>query len=168
MTPIECAFEQDVIDAVATERWPDRCDEELRAHIASCAICADLAEVGTALRGEGEEARDEASPPVAGLVWWRAQVRAREEAARAAARPIRVVQGAAVAALAGLTAAVVGATSAPVQRWATWIASLSPGDLLPSGLPIAAAVIQRGLLLGAITWIALASLALYLTFVAEE
>ena len=108
------------------------------------ATCDDAAR-----RSRAGEARS--SLPAVGPAWWRARVRAREEAARAAARPIRVVQGAAIAALAGLTAAIAGATSAPVQRWVTSIASLSPLDFLPTGLPVAAAVVQRGLLLGAIT-----------------
>lgn len=47
--------------------------------------------------------------PSAGLVYWRASIRARGEAARKAERPITIVEGLAVAAVAGVGAAVGGA-----------------------------------------------------------
>ena len=39
----ECPHESDVLTAVYTRRWPDRADETLRAHVATCEICRDLA-----------------------------------------------------------------------------------------------------------------------------
>src|SRR3954468_14985839 len=97
MAPVECPREQDVLDAVAANRWPGRCDADLEAHILACAVCSDLAIAGAALRAEHDQAWSEARIPTSSAVWWRAQVRAREEAARAAARPIAFVQGIAVA-----------------------------------------------------------------------
>jgi hypothetical protein len=41
-------------------------------------------------------------------------------------------------------------------------------DLIPTTLPIAAAVLQRGVAIGVITWLVLAPLAIYLAFAAEE
>lgn len=92
----ECAFEPDVLDAVASRRWPARADQALRAHVASCGSCADLAAVAGALLYEEDAAYAEARVPPAAAVWHRAQLRARDEAARAAARPIGFVQGLAV------------------------------------------------------------------------
>jgi hypothetical protein len=103
MTLDACAREQDVLDAIAARRWPERCDRDLRAHVAQCAVCADLAEVAPVLRDDHDGIWREARVPSAGLVWWRAEMRARREAARVATRPILVVQIAAA-----LSAVVVG------------------------------------------------------------
>ena len=38
MMPLDCVREADVIDAIASRRWPDRVDDDLRMHVAECAI----------------------------------------------------------------------------------------------------------------------------------
>jgi hypothetical protein len=96
---IECPREQDVLDAVSAGRWPGKCPGELAAHVASCDICRDVAAGFAALAEERDAAWEEAPVPPPSLVWWRAQIRAREEAARAAARPIAVAQALAAACL---------------------------------------------------------------------
>lgn len=101
-----CAFEQDLLDAVASHRWPARADEALRAHVAACESCADLASVAGALLFEGDAAYTEAQVPSSAAVWHRAQLRAREEAARAATQAIGFVQGVAFACS---VAAIIGA-----------------------------------------------------------
>lgn len=93
----ECVREDDVLDMVAAARWPGRCDAELAAHIHACGVCRDLVTVAVPLLDEHDHATCEAQIPPPALVWWRAQARAREEAARAAARPIAFAQGAAAA-----------------------------------------------------------------------
>ena len=45
--------------------------------------------VAEAIAAEAALARTEAAPPSSAIVWWRAQMRARQEAAHAAERPIR-------------------------------------------------------------------------------
>jgi hypothetical protein len=98
----ECAHEREVLDLVLSDRWPDRCDPDMVTHAAECAVCADVVAVALAMRED--ESRVEAdivaaSPqhpsvvPDATLVWWRAQLRAQEDAGRRAARPIAMVQG---------------------------------------------------------------------------
>src|SRR5688572_3789810 len=89
----ECQFESDVIDALASRRWPARAGDELLAHVDSCASCRDLAAVASALMNEGETAYEVSRVPSSASVWHRAQMRAREEAARVATRPIGFVQG---------------------------------------------------------------------------
>ena len=103
--PRECAYEKEMLDLVLSERWPDRCDPDMVAHAAECDVCRDVIAVALAMRED--EARVEAaivaaSPqhpsvvPDATLVWWRAQLRAHEDAGRKAARPIAMVQGIAI------------------------------------------------------------------------
>ena len=107
MMRVECAREQDVLDAIAARRWPDRCDAELRDHVAACSICADVVDVVGPLTDSHDEIWQGIQVPSSGTVWWRAQLRAQQEAARKASRPITVVQG--VAAVAALVVIVVAA-----------------------------------------------------------
>ena len=145
----ECTREQDVLDAVAAGRWPDRCDRDLREHIAGCEICRDIATVVAAIADERDAAWDEPGVPASSVVWWRAQIRARDEAARVAARPIVVAQAIAVACLIAATLALmpfalpsVRSAAALVTDFAAWLtpraAAVSSAVTLVTGtaLPI--------------------------------
>lgn len=106
MTLIECPRESDVLDAIDAKRWPDRVDRELADHVASCEICSDVLTVAAAMREDHAATWHEASIPSSGQAWWRAEMRARQEAIRAASRPITVAYGvAACAALVLMVAA---------------------------------------------------------------
>jgi hypothetical protein len=100
---IECPREADVVEAVAFDRLG-----EVQSHLDECATCAELVVVAMALRDDHRDACREAHVPSAGLVWWRATIRARADAARVAERPISVFEAIAAAAAIGLMVAVVG------------------------------------------------------------
>jgi hypothetical protein len=102
----DCRYESEVIDALASHRWPARIDAELRAHVAACESCRDLAAVAGALMSEETVAFADARVPLSASVWHRAQLRAREEAARVATRPIGFVQGVAFASALAATIAI--------------------------------------------------------------
>jgi len=163
---VECPREADVFEAIAFGRWGNRRDPELAAHVAGCAICRDLVEVACALHDDREAACREAHPPTAGMVWWRATIRARAEAAHTAMQPITVLQGIAGACIAGATAAL--ATLA--WRWVD--ATDHVGDLV-SRLAIDRGALASAsafgfehalvVLLGLAACLVLAPLALYIT-----
>jgi len=117
---IECPRESDVLDALASARWPNRVEHELAEHVASCAICRDVVAVASAIQDDHDHAWREANVPSSGQMWWRAEMRARQDAIREASRPITVAQG--VAALCALTLAAV----------ATWFAWPSVRAVLSS------------------------------------
>jgi hypothetical protein len=102
---IECPREQEIVDAIGFGRWG--ADAELIAHAGRCAICGEVVEVARALHDDRAVLMREAHPPTAGMVWWRATIRARAEAAHTAMQPITLVQGVAGASVAGATAALV-------------------------------------------------------------
>jgi hypothetical protein len=110
MNMIECPRESDVLDAIDSKRWPHRVDQELVDHVAACEICSDVLTVAAAMREDQGAIWQEASIPSSGQVWWRAEMRARQQAIREASRPISVAYG--VAALAALV----------VIAMATWFA----------------------------------------------
>lgn len=103
MKILECEFEADAVLAARQGRF----SEELRAHMAECEVCADAA----AVAGAFEEAFEEVTLPDAGRVWRQAQLRARQEAVKAAGRPITAAQVVAFGVAMSLLGACFGATS---------------------------------------------------------
>jgi predicted anti-sigma-YlaC factor YlaD len=134
-----------------------------QAHLAECPGCREIAELAQAFRDDREAACSAAHPPSAGLVWWRAERRAREEAARKAARPISVVHGIALGCATAALVAILGLALSggqaglsgwwPAVAWPSFSASAALRAL--SGLPL-------GLLLMMAPTLVLAPLALYL------
>jgi len=123
--PRECAHELDVLDAIGTGRWPARADADLRDHVATCAICTDLVTVAVAFEAEPPALPGDHQLPESGVIWWKAQLRAREEARRTAGRPITVAQALAFASCLGVAGALFGATSAWFQAWIGTLAEAS-------------------------------------------
>jgi len=157
MTPIQCSREAEIIEVISAGRWPAQTHPELRAHVKSCAICSDVTTVALAMR-EHHDTTVDIAVPSAGLVWWRAELRARREARRAAERPLTLVHGLAGACAIGVMAAVLSQMSPLFNRFfASLIAFMpeSPTLLLQQHLPLA-------LGLGAL--VVLAPLALYFVF----
>lgn len=169
----ECPFECDVLDALASRRWPARAGEELQAHVAACDNCRDLAAVAGALLNEGDAAYAGSHVPTAASVWHRAQLRARDDAARMAMRPIGFVQGVAFAF--GVAAAVaVAVWGLPVL--ASVMPDLSgisaslraPSVSMPSLEFEAAALLSNtAVQLALAAWALLAPLALYFALARE-
>jgi len=159
----ECDREQDVLDAIAAGRWPERCDDELHAHVSSCAICSELSEVACAVVDDRETVWGEADIPSAGIVWWRAQLRAREEAARAAGRPVAFIQGVAASVALWLIVSLVRALPADyLAEWRTWIVSALPSfsfTMADVARVTAAVPLVVFVIIGA--WVVLAPVAIY-------
>ena len=137
MKRLDCECEADVLAAVNTGRWPDRADADLRAHVAVCAICQDVVAVAEAFAQDASPdfstgfdlAKTDAGHrdrlPDASRVWLRAQIRAREDATRLAARPITVAQAVAFASVVGLLGALLGATSSWLQGGMRWLTTMA-------------------------------------------
>jgi len=158
-----------VLDALSARRWPERCDADLRTHVASCAICADLVDVASALLDDHEVAWRDAHLPPSGVVWWRAQLRAREEAARAAARPLAFIQGVAASVAVWLVLALVRAVPPGyLSTWRAWLMGLVPDITvrMPDLARVTGAVPLSILVLLA-AWLLLAPVAIYFAVVDE-
>jgi hypothetical protein len=96
--------------------------------------------VAEAIAAEASAARGEAAPPSSAIVWWRAQMRARREAAQVADRPIAIVHALAIACGAGLALALIGLVTASLRGSLGWfgdvyrsaasmVTTLAAGDL---------------------------------------
>jgi len=119
----QCDREQEVLDALRSGRWTSAWGEEIREHVAVCAVCAEVVLVAREFQRENELARAELQQPgaglrSAGLVWWKAQLAARRAAERRAAEPMVLVERAACA-LGTLAALGLGVWQWP--RIAAWL-----------------------------------------------
>jgi hypothetical protein len=165
----ECSHAADIGAAIAGGALSER--EDLRAHLSACESCAQLAQVMLVLRADRDHARRHAQVPSAGLVWWRAQLRARREAEARATTPVTAVQ--AIAVVGGLVAAVglastIAATTGVGGEWLRNVLPALPS--LPAWSDFAGPIaeispwVQSGLVLSVTTWLVLAPVALYFAF----
>jgi hypothetical protein len=165
MTVDTCAREAEIVERITSGGWPQCADAELRAHVDDCPVCTDVVAVASAMREEHTLACQEAQLPSAGVVWWRAELRAREEAARAAARPMTLVQIVAGACGVAAMLTAIGLVSPWLRAaFVTLVASTWPGDLTAIDVRTVAALVSQGgpaLLLAAGVWLVLAPVALY-------
>jgi len=142
MTPVECEFEAEVLAAVLQGRWPERTDHALRAHVAGCAICSDVAAIAGVIEQAREETSARAAIPDSGRIWWMAQLRARREAIEAANRPMTAAQVIAFACAVGMLATCFRASSAWLSSAFGRVASAVPS--LDMGAWLAPAVSLLG------------------------
>jgi len=110
----ECVREDEVLMMVSTGRWPEAAPAELRQHADQCQVCRELGLAATSIAEEAEISVPDL--PSSGTVWWRAQLRARQEAVKQVTRPITAAQMMAFAAMVGVAGAVFGATTQWFQR----------------------------------------------------
>ena len=80
---------------------------------AECPKCGPLVALAQQIRQEFEHTTQTARVPTPEIIWWRSQMRARQEAARKAARPILLTQALAMAAFIGLLVSVAGRLTLP-------------------------------------------------------
>jgi hypothetical protein len=160
-----CTREAEALDAVLSGGWPASVDADLRAHVESCPVCADVVMVAAAMRDEHTLACQQAQLPSAGLVWWRAELRARQEAARTAARPMTFIQVIAGACGVGAALTLLGLLFARAQSAFGGVAIDVPWPDVPNIDPgaISSLVTQWGvpLALGLGIWLVLVPVALY-------
>jgi hypothetical protein len=126
MTDHSCAREDEVVARVSSRRWATAHDD-LKRHAADCESCRDVVAVASLLSAEQERASHEVRVPAAGQVWWRAAVRARLEAAHAAARPLTWLHGIAGACAVGLAGALIGTAWPRLREMVSWFTSQALG-----------------------------------------
>jgi hypothetical protein len=102
-----CVRETELLAALA-ERGGAALPPELQRHVEMCRECRAVLTLAEAFRASADQSPSNHRMPIAAHVWWRAQVRARFEAAQDADRPMTVAQGLAAAAIGGIAASVIG------------------------------------------------------------
>jgi len=163
----ECPREAELLDALQASRWPETTDPSLQEHVDGCAACGDLLAVVAPLLDEQRGLQHEAAVPSSAIVWWRAQMRSRREAAARAAQPISFVQGIMLACAAGLLATALGIFVPVFRRSLTWMMQAGAAWSAP-GLPAAGDPLTNPIVLAGIAALGLCAIllpvALYFTF----
>jgi hypothetical protein len=164
MNATECIRESEILDEIAAGRWPAEAPASLTAHAASCPLCADLALAASALHDDQAAATQAPMAlPSAGQVWWRAELRARHEAARMAQRPLLAVQ--VVAAVVVLAALATGIRSLAPDVWA-WLSRTA--SIARSGSDGTVDTVTLALVLAVGLSLVLGPLALYMVVRADR
>jgi hypothetical protein len=88
MSPLGCTREKEVKTLLERGQWPRACAEELRAHVEGCRVCSELVLVQGALAEARTSAMALPALPPAGGLWWRAQLRRRNEAIARIGKPL--------------------------------------------------------------------------------
>src|SRR5258708_18896985 len=112
MQPEFCPQESKILEALKEGPLPARWNE----HIASCKECAEAVMVTTFLAGGPQDDAPMTVPPV-GLLYWKAELRAKRERAEEALLPARRMEVAATVAIAAMGvagAAMYGSLWAPI------------------------------------------------------
>jgi hypothetical protein len=98
-------------------------------------------------------------------MWWRAQLRAREDAARAAGRPVAFVQGVAASVAVWLMIALFRALPAEtVAEWRNWAADLLPTGFFAMNVSQVTAALPLVVFFVVGAWLLLTPIAAYLAF----
>ncbi|HEY6843311.1 MAG TPA: hypothetical protein VI391_04030 [Thermoanaerobaculia bacterium] len=113
-------------------------------------------ELAAALAAEGKDARMHAEPPSSARVWWRAQMRARQEAAQAANQPLTIVHAVAIACAAGLVLGLGTVAIAWLRGSSGWL-TRAYESLAAAAAPLTTEVASR--------WIGLSLTAMLVSFV---
>jgi hypothetical protein len=123
-----CEKEPAVTELLQSGRWPEACDAALRSHVENCAACSEVVLVAQLLQQESVSLLAEVKLPDAGLVWWKAQLRARREAAELATRPIALAERFALACGMAVLLAFVFWKRADAHAWLGRLANFGHSD----------------------------------------
>ncbi len=128
-----CSQQEQVASELRLGRPPEVWDETLRAHIAVCRSCSDLALVAQALQHDRMQTVQAAQIASPGALWWQAQVCLRKGAMEHVTRPIAVAEK---FALISMTAAVLAGIVWKRNLFLGWllgVVSLPHSDAVQAG-----------------------------------
>jgi len=125
--------------------------------------------VADAIAAEAAAAASEAQAASSAIVWWRAQMRARQEAAQLAEKPITIVHALSIAAGIGLMLSVIGYAVAGVKGSMGWVTNVAQSIAASFGsLPVEVTARWTSFALTAtLITVVIASVAAYVIFADE-
>ena len=88
MTFGSCVHEKELTALLALGHYPNACPPEIRDHVSTCRSCAELVLVTRAFQTARTQTAAAANLASPGLLWWRAQLRRRNQAVERVGKPI--------------------------------------------------------------------------------
>ena len=130
MTLRPCSCEKEVTELLARGQRPEAFTQELRAHVRGCRSCTDLALVTEAFQRSRSETAAAANLRPHGALWWRAQLRRRNEAVKRVARPMLGAQIFALSLYLSSAAGFLVSQARHGLQWLSWLEQLSKSQVL--------------------------------------
>jgi len=124
MTLRSCPHEKEVLALIGLGQWPQASTAQLRAHVAGCSACSDQALVTQTFLAARSRAVAAVKLPPPGALWWRAQLRRRNDAVERVARPI---VGAQIFALSVNLLLILGLVVSQARhglKWLSWFSEI--------------------------------------------
>jgi hypothetical protein len=115
-----CPHEAEVKAILRQGHWPEACDRELRRHIQTCRTCGEQLLVLHAFHAARAHAMQAAPIDHPNLLWWRAQLRRRNQALQRVGRPITTAQIFALCIGILAAAALLRSQLATGFNWSNW------------------------------------------------
>jgi hypothetical protein len=128
-----CPYEAEVQAILRQGHWPEACDPEFRNHVQVCRSCSDQLRVLHAFHAARTQAMQSARVDHPNLLWWRAQLRRRNEALQRVGRPITRAQIFALCVSILAAAALLRSQIGAAFNWSSWLpepSTASPFDAL--------------------------------------
>jgi hypothetical protein len=121
-----CPRNAEVQSIMRRGHWPEACDPELRRHVETCRTCAEQLLVQHAFHAARAQAMHAArgySPNLLhpNLLWWRAQLRRRNDALERVSRPITTAQVFAFCISILAAAALLRSQIGKAFNWSSWL-----------------------------------------------
>jgi hypothetical protein len=135
-----CPHEKEVAELLVRGHWEHACSPELRNHVSACRACNDLVLVSTAFQSARADAAGAASIGSPGPLWWRAQLRRRNEALMRVRKPLLGAQIFALAVNLLLAGGFLAFLAKDGVQWLSWLEQIRQtqgsffGSLWPSTL----------------------------------
>ena len=132
-----CAREAEVQTVLRRGHWPDACEPAFRQHVAICDRCSRRLLVLQTFQTARAESMQTAQLGHPGLLWWRAQLRRRNEALQRVSKPAMTGQLFALCISILTAVTLLGSQLRRGVDWSTWLpgwlstpSTLSPSDAL--------------------------------------
>jgi len=120
-----CPHEAEVQAILRQGHWPEACDPELRKHVQACRTCSEQLLVLHAFHSARAQAMQVARVDHPNLLWWRAQLRRRNEALQRVSRPITTAQIFALCISILAAAALLRSQLGKGFNWSSWLPQTS-------------------------------------------
>lgn len=116
-----CPHETEIQAIVRSGHWPEACDPELRNHVETCRTCGEQLLVLHAFHSARAHTMQAARVDHPNLLWWRAQLRRRNDALQRVSRPITTAQIFAFCISVLAAAALLGSQWQQGLNWSSWL-----------------------------------------------
>jgi hypothetical protein len=123
-----CPHEAEVQAILRQGHWPEACDRELRQHIQSCRSCSEQLLVLHTFHAARAHTMQAAPIDHPNLLWWRAQLRRRNQALQRVGRPITTAQIFALCISILAAAALLRSQIGKGLHWSSWFPQSSSGS----------------------------------------